>query len=268
MRGQRVSWDWKLVLGSLLFCALAFNLTFFFQELFLVIPKALLPGVHATLFHNNHGWTGTDPRVELLQGTGAIADLVVGLVFAGLLAGSARRSITARLFLFWMAFQGLYQFLSQMVIGTILPQNDVGRALAVLGFGSGAKWATGLLALAAMIGAGIWLMRKAIALIATAGETDSGIARLGFVFRAVTLPALLSVLLLIPFREPRNIVEVALIPVIVTVCGVIWIQASAGFGPVSTQPPRDAPSLAIPLAALLLVLAFFQLVLRPGVAFS
>ena len=104
----------------------------------------------------------SDPRVELLQGTGAIADLIVGLVFAGLLAGSAQRSMTARLFLFWMAFQGLYQFLSQMVIGTILPQNDVGRALTYLGFGSGAKWAAGLLALAAMIGAGIWLMRKAI----------------------------------------------------------------------------------------------------------
>ena len=243
------------------FCALAFNLTFFCQELFLVIPKALLPGVHATLTHNNHDWTGSDPRVELLQGTGAIADLIVGLVFAGLLAGSARRSMptsttAVRLFLFWMAFQGLYQFLSQMVIGTILPQNDVGRALTYLGFGSGAKGATGLLALAAMIAAGIWLMRKAIALIATANETASGIARLGFIFRAVTLPALLSVLLLIPFREPRNIVEVALIPVIVSVCGVIWIQAGAGFGTVSPQPARPAPSLTIPLAALLLVLGF------------
>jgi hypothetical protein len=265
---QTKSWDWKLILSALLFCALAFNLTFFLQELFLVIPKALLPGVHATLFHNNHDWTGNDPHVELLQGTGAVADLVVGLVFAGLLAGSAGRSITARLFLFWMAFQGFYQCLSQMVIGTILPQNDVGRALTYLGFSSSMKWATGLLALAAMIAAGVWLMRKAISLIATTSETTSAGARLGFIFRAVTLPALLSVLLLIPFREPRNIVEVVLIPVIVTVCGVIWIQASAGFGPLSSQPARSAPSLVIPLGALLLVLAFFQLVLRPGIAFS
>ena len=256
------------MLGSTLFCALAFNLTFFLQELFLVIPKALTPGVHATLFHNNHDWTGGGRIVELLQGTGAIADLVVGLVFSALLARAAQRSITARLFLFWMAFQGLYQFLSQMVIGTILPRNDVGRALAYLGFSSGMKWATGLLALAAMIAAGIWLMRKAIALIATAGETASAGARLGFILRTVTLPALLSVPVLIPFREPRNIVEVVLIPVIVTMCGVIWIQASAAFGPVSPQPARPAPSLAIPLAALLLVLAFFQLALRPGVAFS
>ena len=256
------------MLGSVLFCALAFNLTFFIQELFLVIPKALLPGVHATLFHNNHDWTGNDPRVELLQGTGAIGDLVVGLVFSALLTRAAQWSITARLFLFWMAFQGLYQFFSQMVIGTILPQNDVGRALTYLGFSSSMKWVTGLLALAAMIAAGIWLMHKAVALIATNSETANAGARLSFIFRAVTLPALVSVLLLIPFREPRNIVEVMLIPVIVTVCGVIWIQASAAFGPVSLQPARPAPSFVIPLAALLVVLAFFQFVLRPGIAFS
>src|ERR1700749_3127303 len=153
MKARNNQWDWRLTLASLLFCVLAFNLTFFLQELFLVIPKALLPGVHATLYHNNHDWTGNDPRVELLQGTGAIADLAVGLLFSWLLAHVRQRSITARLFLFWMAFQGLYQFLSQMVLGTILPQNDVGRALTYLGFSSGAKLATGLLALAAMIGA-------------------------------------------------------------------------------------------------------------------
>jgi hypothetical protein len=76
------------------------------------------------------------------------------------------------------------------------------------------------------------------------------------------------VLVLIPFREPRNIVEVAILPMIVMLSGVIWIQAGAGFGPVSSQPARPAPSLAVPLGALLLVLAFFQLVLRPGIAFS
>jgi hypothetical protein len=257
-----------LALGSVLFCALAFNLTFFFQELFLVIPKALLPGVHATLYHNNHGWTGSDPRVELLQGTGAIADLVIGLVFAALLAGAGGRSATAKLFLFWMAFQGLYQCLSQVVIGALVPGNDVGRALTYLAFGSGAKIAVVVLALVAMIAAGIWLMRMAIQLLATAAETASSGARLGFIFRAVTLPALVSVLVLIPFREPRNIVEVAILPLIVMLSGVIWIQVGAGFSPVSSQPARPAPSLAIPAGALLLVLAFFQLILRPGVAFS
>ncbi len=268
MGGRRVSWDRTLTLSSVLFCALAFNLTFFFQELFLAIPKALLPGVHATLYHNNHDWTGADPRVELLQGTGAIADLVIGLLFAGLLAGAGRRSTTTKLFLFWMAFQGLYQCLSQVVIGALVPGNDVGRALKYLAFGSGTKIAIGVLALVATIAAGVWLMRMILRLVATAAESASGGARLGFIFRTVSLPALVSVLLLIPFREPRNIVEVAILPLIVMLSGVIWIEASAGFGPVSSQPARPAPSLAIPAGALLLVLAFFQLVLRPGIAFS
>jgi hypothetical protein len=44
-------------MASLLLCALAFNLTFFWQELWLVIPKALTPGPHPVLYHNDHGWT-------------------------------------------------------------------------------------------------------------------------------------------------------------------------------------------------------------------
>ncbi len=39
-----VRWDWKLTLASALLYALAFNLVFFVQELFLVLPKALTPG--------------------------------------------------------------------------------------------------------------------------------------------------------------------------------------------------------------------------------
>ena len=69
----------RLPTGSILLCALAFNLTFLWQELWLVIPKALTPGLHPILYHNNHNWTGDSPRVDLLQGTGALATLVSGL---------------------------------------------------------------------------------------------------------------------------------------------------------------------------------------------
>jgi len=265
-RGKR--WDWMLIASSTLFSTLAFNLTFFLQEFFLVVPKALTPGVHATLYHNNHGWTGGGPLVELLQGTGALADLASGLLFCALLAKSAGRALGWRLFLFWMAFQGIYQALSQVVLGALLPGNDVARAMAYLGFGAGAKSVAALVALAAMIGAGIWLMRQFIAAIAIAAETQCGGARMGIVFRAATLPALLSVILLIPFREPRNIVEVAILPLIVMISGMLWIQASAWFGPRAERTTRPAPPLAWPATALLIVLALFQLVLRPGIAFS
>ncbi len=78
----------------------------------------------------------------------------------------------------------------------------------------------------------------------------------------MSLPALVSVLPLIPFREPRNIVEVAILPLIVMASGILWIQVGAGFAPIAAQPARPSPSLMIPFAALLLVLAFFQLLLR------
>jgi hypothetical protein len=76
------------------------------------------------------------------------------------------------------------------------------------------------------------------------------------------------VLLLIPYREPRNIVEVAVLPLIVVASGVIWIQASTWFGPRSDNAERGTPDLLWPVVALAIVLAVFQLVLRPGVAFS
>src|SRR5262245_14742619 len=69
------------ILLSLLVYTLAFNVTFFIQELFLVVPKALTPGLRPTLYHNNHNWEGSHPLENLFQGTGALAILISGLVF-------------------------------------------------------------------------------------------------------------------------------------------------------------------------------------------
>src|SRR5262245_15805300 len=55
------AWDWRLTAASALTYALAFNLVFFLQELALVVPKALTPGLTATLYHNNHNWEGENP---------------------------------------------------------------------------------------------------------------------------------------------------------------------------------------------------------------
>jgi hypothetical protein len=88
-----------------------------------------------------------------------------------------------------------------------------------------------------------------------------------FVFRGATLPALASAVLLVPFREPRNLIEVLFLPLIVMISGMIWVQLGAWFAPPSPQIARTAPSLAFPAAALAMVLAVFQLALRPGVRF-
>jgi hypothetical protein len=245
--------------ASVLLCALAFNLTFFWQELWLVIPKALTPGLHAILYHNNHDWIGEAPVAELLQGTGALATLASGLAFCGGLAVARRASATWRLFFFWMAFQGLYQSLTQLSIGTLLPGNDVGRALGYLGIGMAGKMALLALAVAAMAFAGGWLAGTA------AQAPGAGTRHFGY---AMLLTALLSIALIIPFRVPRNIVEVAAIPLIINLVGAGWLILGAAFvrPSVARQDPGK-PAVAGPVLALGATLLLFQLVLRPGIAF-
>lgn len=242
---------------SVLLCALAFNLTFFWQELWLVIPKALTPGLHPVLYHNNHDWIGDAPIVELLQGSGAVATLFSGLAFCVILARSRRMSATWRLFVFWMAFQGLYQSLTQLAIGTLVPSNDMGRAMGYLGVGTAVHNLLLALAVAGMALAGSWLAGRA----SQAGTRNSGYGLL--------LTALLSVIVVIPFRLPRNLIEVALIPLIVNLVGIGWLilgtalaRRKAEHGQNAAQASLTGPALALGAAFLL-----FQLVLRPGIAF-
>lgn len=82
--------------GSVLLCALAFNITFLWQELWPVIPKALTPGLHPILYHNHHSWTGHAPVEELLQGTGAVATLASGVLAAFGLTVAQRASPAPR----------------------------------------------------------------------------------------------------------------------------------------------------------------------------
>ena len=42
--------------------------------------KAMTPGLHPVLYHNDHEWTGPSPCVELLQGVGAIATISIVLL--------------------------------------------------------------------------------------------------------------------------------------------------------------------------------------------
>lgn len=251
-RGSREWATWLPV--SAILCALAFSLTFFIQELGLVVPKALVPGLDPILYHNDHGWRGDDPIAELLQGGGAVATLLSGLFFLWLAGRIAPERAAWRLFAFWMAFQGLFQSLSQCAVGSLISGNDVGRALAWLGAGPLAKAALLLVAVAAMFVAGRALARRypltapdrraALLLLATLG---------------------VATLLVIPFRIPREPVEVVLIPLIVHLIGLGW--TTLGLSANRTATATRAPSIMAPAAALALLLAFFQLVLRPGVAF-
>ena len=87
-------------------------------------------------------------------------------------------------------------------------------------------------------------------------------------FRTASGPALAAIPLIIPFRIPRNWIEVAAVPVVVTLVGIAWIQAGAwAVEGVKVCGNLGARSTWYAFGALLLLLVTFQLVLRRGIRF-
>lgn len=261
------SWDWRRTFASALLYAVAFNVIFFLQELLLVLPKAFVPGLQPTLFHNNHAWEGDDPVARLLQGTGALAIFLTACVCAAWLRWAPPKSAALRLFAIWLTFQGMFQSLPQVVVGAALPANDVGMAMDYLRFSPVVKVIGALAAMAAMALIGTALTRPMLELAQDRTEIDGGGRRTGYILRMATLPALVALPLIILCRVPGSIDQVVIVPVAVAIIGGAWLQASAWF--TQAQPAGVAPlhALRAPLIALLIIFAVFQLLLRPGVPF-
>lgn len=248
---------------SLLAYVLAFNLTFFVQELFLVLPKALVPGLTATLYHNNHDWVGDAPIAELFQGTGALAILISGLVFAAIVSRRTRPAF----FPLWMAFHGLFQSLPQFVVGAIVAENDMGRAYDYLQLGTIGETALALMALAALPVAGLWLGRRFLAAAWEGAPIATQRTRFGYLLRMAGLPAFAAIPLIILYRIPRELIEVIASPVLVPLFGYGWMQLAA-FRPSDIVGKGQPPIAIVPMmVAALILLAVFQLVLRPGISF-
>jgi hypothetical protein len=263
-----IAGGWRSTAASTLLCVLAFNLTFFIQELFLVLPKALTPGLRPTLYHNNHSWEGTNPLAGLFQGTGALATLAVGLFCLWMLGQPRERSDGTRLFLYWMAYCGCFMALPQVVIGSLSPGSDVGMAMSYLHFGETARVGAGLIALGLMPVIALQFRRPALELAQVREHIESPGPRARFTFRVITLPALLATVLVIPFRVPRELIEVLVVPLLVLLSGIPWIQAGAWrVREVKANGSSTAPPLAYLFAAVLGLLLIFQLVLRPGIHF-
>lgn len=264
--GGAVRWRWPCVLTSSLYYALAFNLTFFVQELFLVVPKALTPGLRPTLYHNNHRWTGDNALAGLFQGTGALATALVGLVCLLALRAGWPRPGPARLFVVWMAYCGLMMALPQGVIGAMSAASDVGMAMAYLQWSSTTKAIAAVLALLAIAAVALALLRPVLELADEHALASAG-ARTRFIAQLIALPMLLGTLWVIPFRVPREALEVLLLPLIVGVPGALWMLAGAWRVRGVRASSAAVGTWFVPLVAALLLLVLFQGVLRPGIAF-
>lgn len=262
------AWDTRLTAMSALLYTLAFNLVFFVQELFLVLPKALTPGLQPTLFHNNHRWEGEHALASLFQGTGALATFVLGLGCLFLLRRGAGRTVAARLFLVWIAYCGVFMALPQVVVGALSSGSDVGMAMEYFQLTAVAKNIAALLALAAIPLFAREFSRQLLGLASEPAQLTNAGARSRFIFQVATLPALVSTVLILPFRVPREWMEVLFLPVIVAAVGMFWIQSGAWrLRTVKAAGLPATTSLVYPLAAVIALLLIFQLLLRPGVAF-
>jgi hypothetical protein len=205
----------------------------------------------------------------LFQGTGALANFVLGGVFVLWFRLRPPGSIVARLFLIWMAYNGFLQSLPQVVVGSLEPANDVGMAMDYFHWSAAAKMVAALLALFGIAVVALSLRGPLLDLAQSRDDIANGRARTRFVFRVAAVPALAAILLIIPFRIPRNWIEVVGVPVLVTFLGIAWIQAGAwaassakaGGGTLGLR------SISYSFGALLLLLLIFQVFLRQGVRF-
>jgi hypothetical protein len=131
-----------------------------------------------------------------------------------------------------------------------------------------AKSAAALSALAAIAAIAIWLIRPLLELAQHPGDIDNGGRRTRFILHVATLPALIAIPLIILFRVPGTIDQVAIVPVGSDCDRNSWIQAGAWC--VTTARPGEASpvrSIRYPFVAVSVLLLVFQLVLRPGIAF-
>jgi hypothetical protein len=256
------------IINSALLYASAFSVIFFVQELFLVLPKALTPGLYPTLLHNNHNWHGENPLARLFQGTGALATVISALLCAVWLSRRPPRSATLQLFLIWLIYHGCFEALPQVIIGAFLPQNDVGMAMNYLQLSATTKYVAATLAFIAIVTIAISLTKPLLALAQSPAEIDTPGKRMGFIFFIATLPAFIGTLLIFPHRVPGAIDQVYIVPIGVMVIGMFWIQASA-WRVTTARAGELAPmrSIAYPLAAWVILLLIFQLILRPGIPF-
>jgi hypothetical protein len=251
----------RLVANSVLVCTLAYNLVFFIQELGLVLAKAATPGLHPVLFHNNHSWTGEHPLVPLLQGAGALATMAAGALCMLWLDRRPPRSAGLRLLALWMAAMGFFEALPQVVIGALVPQNDVGMALGFLDVSPVGKAAAASLAVVGCALVGRWAAPRFLALAPHASPAWAVAGR-------AALPLAMLVPLAVPFRVPNAWIEVVLPPAVDATVGLLAIQAWAWRPAPERAPAAGAGAVWKPLLALAALLAFFQLVLRPGVPFG
>ena len=255
------------LINSAIFYALAYNIIFFLQELFLTLGKKIL-GLKSILYHNNHTWEGEHPLLLLMQGSGALAIFLIGLICLVILRTISKSRSEWKLFVLWLAFHGLIQSVPQVLIACMDQSTDVGEAL--VGYLNLSPTSLIVLAGLSMLSTAmisIWFCKPLLGFISWDSGLNNAKGKLRYILSIAVGAALLGSVLVVPFRIPP--VSQAIAPFIVFVFSIPWIWSAA---PVSQ--PIECSDNGInesiywgPIVLLMLLLIFFRLVLAPGLEF-
>lgn len=253
-----------LIINSAVLYALAFNIIFFIQELFLTLGKRWL-GLEATLYHNNHNWEGTHPMESLAQGYGAAAIFVTGLLCLIWANRTRESSHWSHAFMLWLAFQGLAQSIPQFITAMAAPDTDTGQAFTYLGIGQGLGMFISIAGIISMLYIGMLFSKYLLRLAPSINMVSTASDRFAYLFRIAMLASLVGVILIIPFRiMPWNR---ALAPVMVTLISIPMVFAHGWKAKVASTINSDVNKklFIVPIVLLLILLLIFQLVLAPGI---
>ncbi|HEY6505666.1 MAG TPA: hypothetical protein VIZ28_16940 [Chitinophagaceae bacterium] len=255
---------WPLIINSAVLYALAFNLIFFIQELFLALGKHWL-GLKAYLYHNNHNWEGSHPMEGLAQGYGATAIFITGVICLLIARRIKLSTHWLQLFFLWMAFQGLAQSLPQFITASMAPDTDTGQAYTYLGITDKVGMLITFAGIILMLLTGVAYSQYLLQLAPSDNHIRIASRRFNYLFRIAVAASVIGIMLIIPFRiMPWSR---ATAPVFVTLLSVPMVFANAWKTKVaySINSRVNRKVFAWPIIFLVILLLVFQLILAKGV---
>lgn len=255
---------WPLIINSAVLYALAFNVIFFIQELFLALGKRWL-GLKAFLYHNNHNWEGEHPMERLAQGYGAVAIFITGVICLLIARQMKRSAHWMHLFFLWMSFQGFAQSIPQFITANNARDTDTGQAFTYLGIGNTAGMIIAVAGIIIMLVLLASFSRYLLQLAPAVEQTDQPVKRFGYLFNIALLASLIGMVLIIPFRiMPWSR---AFAPIAVTLISIPMVFANAwrvkNINPVNSRVNHKV--FLLPVIILVALLLIFQLILAKGI---
>jgi hypothetical protein len=259
--------NYPTLINSAVLYALAFNLIFFLQELFLVLGKKAL-GLKAFLYHNDHNWAGEHPMTLLMQGSGATAIFLIGLICLLLFRFISYSKSVWRLFVLWLAFHGLMQSIPQVMVASLDPNTDVGESLVgYLNLSQPLLIIMAIISSIAIAVISIWFSRQLLDFVNRDVDLNDPKVKFKYIRFIGVGAAFLGSILVVPFRIPP--MGQAITPFIVFVFSIPWIWSAAASSTPITHKSKGINEKIYwsPIVLLILLLIFFRMVLAPGLEF-